>query len=233
MWKVEYGEGKVQWFDEKTNLDEFTKNLKEKGIKFKVSKGTPEEYPSEKKQPEKDMNKEILGIEQPTPKMEAFLRNPDKELHVQIRNPKSNNWVLIDKAHGRIVKYSKRPFRGIKKIKTTDKIKKNLKIESTLNEFEAEIISKTGVNIVIRNEKNGKKYWMKNVDGNFVYDPKSPSKMPPAMEKSVLSVLRKINPEELKKAYGDDFHPVDISIKGNNLLVVPDKGRPWKIPLPF
>jgi hypothetical protein len=183
MWKVEYGDGKVQWFSEKTNLDVFVDTLKNSEIKYKVSQGTPDEYPDEKGDP-KDPDAGLIDTKPQEPAPE------------------------------------------------TEDSKKD-KFERSLDEFEAEIITNTGTNIVIRNENNGKKYWLKNIDGKFSYDPKSPSKMPKSMEKSVLSILRKISAEELKNAYGDDAHPVDISVKGNNLLINPDKGRSWKIPLPF
>lgn len=108
-----------------------------------------------------------------------------------------------------------------------------MNLEKSINEFAAEIITKTGQKIVLRDEQNNK-YWIVNKGGKFMYDPKSPNKMPASMQKNVIAVLKKIGPNTLVKAYGLDKAPAfDIATKGNNVIVTDDNNKSWSMPLAY
>jgi len=226
MWLITYN-NKEQYVETEEEVKIFTDKLKEKGIKFKVSK---------KERPKPDEGKS--EIDNPDRVVDDKLKSSDKlvgeereeEKYVQVQNPKSKLWKKIDKKKGMIVASSSKKFKGISVKKNIDESKKE-KLSRKLNEFQAEIAgtnpAATVANIAFATGTGKRTYRaVKTEKGWAIKDDEK--KLPPSTKAEVLDVLRYVG-KNIKAFAKDDTSTWDIVSGGTGIEVIDDNGKRYNL----
>ena len=232
MWLVKYN-NKEQWLESEEEVKIFTDKLKERDIKFKVSKENPPK-PDEGKS-EIDNPDRIVDDKLKTTDKLVGEEYDDEPRYIQIQNVKSKMWKKIDKKRGAIIGSSAKPYKNIpivssvpKGIKNIYKENKKEKFIRKLNEFKAEITATnptaTVANIAFATGTGRKTYRAEKTEKGWMIK----GDVPPAAKAEVLDVLRYVG-KNIKAFAKDDISTWDIVSGGTGIEVIDDSGKRYKL----